>query len=197
MKQIANKGTTALAELPFDVIQAHILAPDDNPLPANMEAQFHRVVKIAQLLDDYPDENQIVKMMRVQDRTSIGQLRRDIILAKQLFKSRHDFDWDYWFAWQIRDQLELIRRAKERNDLKAWNAAKKTLHEIIGEKPEAVEDPRRMERNVFNIQINYNGKTANVDLNKIRNLPPEIMEQILTQAFEPTSVEEVESVFNS
>lgn len=197
MKHIANKGTTALAELPYDVIQAHILAPDDNPLPEKLESQFRRVVKIAQLLDDYPDESQLVKMMRVQDRTSIGQLRRDIVLAKQLFKSRHEFDWDFWFAWQIRDQLQLIARAKERNDLKAWNAAKKTLHEIIGDKPEAIEDPRRMERNVFNIQINYNGKTASVDLAKLRNLPPEVMEQILMQAFEPAATADAEAIFVS
>lgn len=196
MKQIV-KGTTALEALPFDIIQAHILDPEDNPLPEKVEPQFNRVLRIAQLMDDYPDEGQLLKMMRSIDRTSVGQLRKDIVLAKQLFKSRHDFDWDYWFAWQVRDQLELIKRAKEKNDLKAWNAAKKVLHEIIGDKPDAVEDPRRVERNTFNIQVDYNGKTMSVDLDHMRNLPPEIVEQILSQSFTPPEAAEAEIIYNS
>ena len=108
------------------------------------------------------------------------QIRKDIALAKELFKTNHTFDWDFWQAWQIKDQLELIQECKLRGDLKNWNAAKKVLAVMIGQKPEAVDDPRRMEKNVFNVQVNYNGQTLNIDLDKIRNLPANVKQDILT-----------------
>lgn len=58
----------------------------------------------------------------------------------------------------IKDQIQLIRDCKLRGDLKNWNNAKKVLHQMIGERPASVEDPRRMEKNVINIQINNMGK---------------------------------------
>ena len=46
------------------------------------------------------------------------------------------------------------------------------LHQMIGEKPASVEDPRRMEKNVFYIQINSMGQKVDIPLNAIRNLSP-------------------------
>lgn len=193
------RGTknAALEDLRYEQIQAYILDPETYPLPEKVRDQFHRVTCIARLLDEYPADSQIIKMMRAKDRTSEGQLRKDIVLAKQLYKTQHEFDWDFWFAWMIRDQVELINRARERNDLKAWNAAKKVMADMIGEKPVALEDPRRMERNVFNVQVNYNGKTMNVDLGKIQGLPSKVLEQIISQSFAPAEAAEAEEVFNS
>ena len=74
----------------------------------------------------------------------------------------------------IKDQIQLIRDCKLRGDLKNWNNAKKVLHQMIGERPASVEDPRRMERkNVINIQINNMGKMVNIPLDAIRNLSQE------------------------
>lgn len=50
---------------------------------------------------------------------------------------------------------------------------KKVLHQMIGEKPASVEDPRRMEKNVFYIQINSMGQKVDIPLDAIRNLSQE------------------------
>ena len=192
-----HRGSIQLAELPYDAIQAHILDPDANPLPEKLEGQFKRVLQIARLMDSYPEDMQIIRMMHAKDRTSIGQIRKDISLARELFKSRQSFDWDFWFAWQIKDQIELIREAKNKGDLKAWNAAKKVLHEIIGEKPVAVEDPRRMERNNFYVQVNYGGKVASLDFSALRNLDKDTLQKLMAGLYEPASEEEAEEIFNS
>ena len=194
---MAKKGTPSLSEQRYEVIQAHILDPEHSPLPENLRDQFNRVLQVARLIDDYPDDNHIINLMMTKYRVSQTQIRKDIALAKELFKTNHTFDWDFWQAWQIKDQLELIQECKLRGDLKNWNAAKKVLAVMIGQKPEAVDDPRRMEKNVFNVQVNYNGQTLNVDLDKIRNLPPNTRQEILQQFY--TSVDDVtaEEIMNT
>lgn len=194
---MAKKGTLSLSEQRYEVIQAHILDPEHSPLPENLRDQFNRVLQVARLIDDYPDDNHIINLMQAKYRVSQTQIRKDIALAKELFKTNHTFDWDFWQAWQIKDQLELIRECKLRGDLKNWNAAKKVLAVMIGQKPEAVDDPRRMEKNVFNVQVNYNGQTLNIDLDKIRNLPSNTKQEILQQLYSSVDDITAEEIMNT
>lgn len=194
---MAKKGTPSLSEQRYEVIQAHILDPENSPLPENLRDQFNRVLQVARLIDDYPDDNHIINLMMTKYRVSQTQIRKDIVLAKELFKTNHTFDWDFWQAWQIKDQLELIQECKLRGDLKNWNAAKKVLAVMIGQKPEAVDDPRRMEKNVFNVQVNYNGQTLNIDLDKIRNLPANVKQDILQQLYSSVDDITAEEIMNT
>lgn len=194
---MAKKGTPSLSEQHYEVIQAHILDPEHSPLPENLRDQFNRVLQVARLIDDYPDDNHIINLMMTKYRVSQTQIRKDIALAKELFKTNHTFDWDFWQAWQIKDQLELIQECKLRGDLKNWNAAKKVLAVMIGQKPEAVDDPRRMEKNVFNVQVNYNGQTLNIDLDKVRNLPANVKQDILQQLYSSVDDITAEEIMNT
>ena len=191
------RGTVPLIEQHYTAIQAHILDPDNSPLPEKLRPMMNRVLTAARLLDSYPVESHIIRLMQAKYSTSVTTLRKDIQLAKTLFKTNHTFDWDFWQAWQIKDQIQLIHEAKLRGDLKAWNNAKKVLHLIIGDKPEAVEDPRRMERNVFNIQVNYNGKTMVIDFDKLRSLDPKLRAEVLQYLYEPVDDAQVEEIMES
>lgn len=154
----ASKSKAALEEQSYDLIQQHIIDPENSPLPEHLRVQCNRILQISRLLDDYPNESHIINIMLAKYRISRTQIRKDIALAKELFKTQHQFDWDFWYAWMIKDQIQLIRDCKLKGDLKQWNNAKKVLHQMIGEKPASVEDPRRMEKNVFYIQINSMGQ---------------------------------------
>ena len=179
------------------LIQAHILDPEHSPLPEQLRAMLNRVLTAARMLDDYPVEGHIIKLMQAKYNVSVSTLRKDIQLAKTLFKTNHTFDWDFWQAWEIKDQVALIREARLRGDLKAWNNAKKVLHLIIGPKPEAVDDPRRMERNVFNIQVNYNGQTMMIDFDKMRSLTPEVRAEVLQYLYQPVDDAQAEEIMES
>ena len=118
-------------------------------------------------------------------------------LAKELFKTQHQFDWDFWFAWMIKDQVQLIRDCKLKGDLKQWNNAKKVLHQMIGEKPASVEDPRRMEKNVFYIQINSMGQKVDIPLDAIRNLSQEEQKVLVDSMYTPIDDVQAEEIMNS
>lgn len=192
-----TRGTIPLLEQHYTAIQAHILDPDNSPLPEKLRPMMNRVLTAAKLLDSYPVEGHIIRLMQAKYSVTATTVRKDIQLAKTLFKTNHTFDWDFWQAWQLKDQMELIREAKLRGDLKAWNNAKKVLHKIIGDKPEAVEDPRRMEKNVFNIQVNYNGQTMVIDFDKLRSLDPKLRAEVLQCLYEPVNDAQAEEIMES
>lgn len=194
---MAKKGIPSLVEQHYEDIQSHILDPQHSPLPEKLRGQFNRVLQIARLLDDYPEAGHIISLMQVKYKVSVTQLRKDIALAKELFKTNHTFDWDFWQAWQIKDQLELIRKARLDGDLKNWNNAKKVLAVLIGQKPEAVDDPRRMEKNAFYIQVNYNGQNMAVDFDKVRSLPESTRQEIVQQMYAPIDDAGAEELMNS
>ena len=192
-----TRGTVPLIEQHYTAIQSYILDPEGNPLPEKLRPQMNRVLTAAKLLDNFPVEGHIIRLMQAKYSVTATTVRKDIQLAKTLFKTNHTFDWDFWQAWQLKDQMELIREAKLRGDLKAWNNAKKVLHKIIGDKPEAVEDPRRMERNVFNIQVNYNGQTMVIDFDKLRSLDPKLRAEVLQCLYEPVDDAQAEEIMES
>ena len=187
-----------MAEQRHELIQQHIIDPENSPLPPELKEQFNRVLQVARLMDDYPNESHIINIMLAKYRISTTQIRKDIGLARELFKTNHTFDWDFWHAWQIKDQLELIRECKLRGDLKQWNNAKKTLAQLIGEKPEAVEDPRRMEKNVFYIQVNNGtGDKLNINLDTLRSLSHQDRKEIIDTLYQPIDDVQVEDIMNS
>ena len=187
----------SIARLTHDEIEAHIIDPDNNPLPERCREQFARVIAAARLLDDYPDDNHVIKLMRVKYDVSASTVRRDIALARQLYKSRHTFDWDFWQDWMIKDQLELIRECKLRGDLKEWNKAKLVLQKIIGERPMGEEDPRRMQANQFFLQVNIGGEVKNISLGDVRNYSDQDKKDIIDNLYQPISEAQAEEIMDT
>lgn len=193
------KGIVPLSDVQSDAILAYIIDPEKNPLPSKLEEEFKRVVCAARLIDEYPDETHVLKLMQAKYNLSKTQLRKDIAHAKELFKNEHTFDWDLHFTWMLKDQLALIRECRLKGDLKNWNAAKKVLREMIGEKPAMVEDPRRMEKNVFYIQVNTGtGQEVRIPLDRVRGLDAAEL-QIVGESYLTVldSDEQTEQIFNS
>ncbi len=187
----------SIARLTHDEIEAHITDPDNNPLPERCREQFGRVLAAARLLDDYPDDNHVIRLMRAKYDVSPSTVRRDIALARQLYKSRHTFDWDFWQSWMIKDQLELIRECKLHGDLKEWNKAKLVLQKIIGERPASVEDPQRMQANQFFIQIVQNGQTQNVSLGDVRAYNDREKKELIDNLYQPIDDAEAEEIMQT
>lgn len=193
-----GKKRPRLDEERFETLRAHILDPQQFPLSTREEEQqLRRVQQAAMLMQDYPNEAHVITLLLHSHRITRTQARRDIALAKELFKTDFNFDWDFWRAWQIKDQLELIREAKQRGDLKEWNNAKKLLNELIGAKPEATEDPRRMEKNEFKLEITRpDGTNVAISLETLRQVGLDLT-TLFDTLNEPISDAQAEEIMNS
>lgn len=193
-----KKNNPGLEDQSYELIQQHIIDPEHSPLPVELQDKLNRVVSAAKLLDDYPDDTHVINLMLRKYNVTRTQIRKDLALAKQLYKTNHTFDWDFWNAWQIKDQVELIRECRLRGDLKAWNNAKKTLLAMIGEKPEAIDDPKRMEKNTFVIQVNAGtGDKVNINLDTMRSLSPDDRKRIIDTLYQSVDEAQVEEIMNT
>lgn len=192
--KIKYQTKKTLSEQRYEVIMAHILDPENYPLPEHCKEQFDRVITAAKLLDDHHPDNAIPLLLSKYNITR-NKAREDLKLAQELFKSKHTFDWDFWQSWQIKDLVEIIRSCKGNNKRdKERIAAHKVLKEIIGEKPASVEDPKRMEKNVFYVQLNNNNTIVNVPLDKLKGLSQDEI-QIITGALTTPEIED-EDIIN-
>lgn len=195
MNRLAKK--TALTDQAYDIIQAHIIDPENSPLPEKLKERFDRVLQIGRLLDDYPNESHVINIMLAKYRVTRTTIRKDLELAREIFKTQHQFDWDFWFYWMLKDQIELIRRCKLNGDFKNWNNAKKTLLAMIGEKPAAVEDPRRMEKNVINLQVNYSGQVINIPVEALAKFSEKDRKILLDSLYQPIDEVQAEEIMNT
>lgn len=195
MNRLAKK--TALTDQAYDIIQAHIIDPENSPLPEKLKERFDRVLQIGRLLDDYPNESHVINIMLAKYRVTRTTIRKDLELAREIFKTQHQFDWDFWFYWMLKDQIELIRRCKLNGDFKNWNNAKKTLLAMIGEKPAAVEDPRRMEKNVINLQVNYSGQVINIQVEALAKFSEKDRKILLDSLYQPIDEVQAEEIMNT
>ncbi len=159
----------SLAEQRHELILAHILDPDNSPLPVDAQEQFNRVISASQMLDSYHPSS-VIPRLQAKYNVARNTARKDIRLAQELFKSKHEFDWDYWQQWQIKDLVDTIRTCKLQGKQKERIAAQKVLKDVIGEKTIGSEDPKRMEKSVYYIQLNNNNNIVNIPLDKIKGL---------------------------
>lgn len=191
-EQINYQPKKTLSEQRYEVILAYILNPEDSPLPEEYREQFNRVKSAAQMLDDYHPNNVIPRLLAKYNITRY-RAQEDIRLAQELFKSKHTFDWDFWQTWQIKDLVETIRTCKLDGKQKERIAAQKVLREVIGDKPSGVEDPKRMEKNIFYVQLNNNNTTVNIPLDKLKGLSQDEI-QIITAAMTTPEVEDAQII---
>lgn len=188
----------SLMRLTHDEIEAYILDPENNALPEAQMEQFNRVMSAARLLDSHPDTDHIVSLLQVKYNCAAVTLRKDVELAREVYKTKHTFDWDFWHTWQIRDQLELIRECKIKGNLKEWNAAKKVLHQIIGDKPDGLADERNSGNNQVFIQINnVGGQTGYKPIDEAHALNPDEMKEVIDIMHQPIDDAEAEEIMDS
>lgn len=187
----------ALEEQSHELILAHILDPENSPLPAECQEQFNRVVSAAQMLDTLHPSS-VLPRLQAKYNVSINTARKDIRLSQELFKSKHQFDWDYWQQWQIKDLVETIRTCKLLGKHKERIAAHKQLTAVIGEKIVGAEDPKRMEKNVFYIQLNDNNNTVNIDMSKLKGLSQAEVQDVVEAMIIPIETDDqIKDILNT
>lgn len=88
MKPMKYETKKNLAEQKHELILAHILDPDNSPLPAAHQEKFNRVISASKMLDELHPLNVIPRLLAKYNITRTTA-RRDIQLAQELFKSKH------------------------------------------------------------------------------------------------------------
>lgn len=164
-----------LDERPAEVIKAHILDPDNSPLPVRYQEMLNRAVSLTKLLDKHPIGKNALKYHRVlypdiSERTAYN----DLSLARKLFNNWQDFDYDFWLSWTLGDitsNIEKCRNSGLSSDRKIIAMEHANLGRILGKRPAEPVDPQRNEKHSFYIMVNIKNKNVKLDLNTLHKLP--------------------------
>ncbi|NQU87037.1 MAG: hypothetical protein HQ541_14875, partial [Mariniphaga sp.] len=103
-----------LADQPHDLIKAHILDPDNSPLSEIHQKQLDRIVSVSKIIDKNPVHKHVVLLHQ----SKFPDLSRtvayeDIRLAKKLYPTIHEFEYDFWKIWLINDIASSIAECRE------------------------------------------------------------------------------------
>lgn len=188
----------SLEEQKYQIIKAAIIDPDNNPLPDYMRSELERVVAAAKILEKNPVQKNAVALLKARfPEASRTRLYEDCRRAMRLFNSTHTFDYDFWQYWLLQDIAELMQRARDQNDFKAWAAAQKNLIAAMGERPDVPMDAKLIEKHEFNVVVQVNGKPVNIGYDAFMKLPADAR-KVLTDALDqPIEDVDAEDIMNS
>lgn len=196
---------TALEELHYDKIKAHVLEPEHSPLNDEQKQMLDRVVSVAKVLDKNPVQKHAIAL-HLKKYPDIGRTRAhmDVKLAIRLFNTLHNFDFDFWQTWLVNDIVANINRVRSQmssasNDKQLGALSRVVAMEhanlvrAIGEKPPALNDPRLTEKHEYYILVNNGKENVKIDLNKIQNLPQSTISELNRALFAGKEIEDVEA----
>jgi hypothetical protein len=184
----------SLTELPADIIKAHILNPENSPLPVHYQELFGRVVSMTKILQKQPVTRNAIKFHRaLYPDISIKIAYSDLHLARQLFTSYQDFDFDFWMTWTINNIHANIAKCQSTNtsaDRKIIAQENANLVRLLGKKPEIPVDPLRNEKHNFFIMVDINNKRIKVDADELHQLPLSSIKELNRAIFSGNEIDE-------
>lgn len=175
-------STKALMDYNHEIIKAHVLSPEDSPLPVAQQQLFDRAIAMAKILSKNPVvKNAIALHRRLYPEISLKTAYRDYHLSLQLFQSLQTFDFDSWNTFMLNDIALSIQKLRKHNTvaaLKVIAMEHANLKKVVGDKPEDLPDPERNEKHQFYILIQNDYGQTKVDINSLKDLPVTVLSEL-------------------
>jgi hypothetical protein len=191
----------ALEDVKYELIKAHILHPEESPLPPEHQEQMNRILNMARILDTQPIERNAVAIhLKKYCNLKRTQAYEDCKMAKRLFNTIHSNTYEFWQTWLINDIWRSIERCKRYKNVKAERVIAvlySNLIKALGEKPVVPIDPKLVEQHTFILTVNINGIPTNVDLMKFLALPENIRKKFSDSLITDIDEEEAVEIMNS
>ena len=173
---------TALEDTRYEEIKAHVLDPDNSPLPEEKQEMLERVVSASKILDKNPIQKHAVAIHQQKyPHISRSQAYEDLRFAVRLFNTLHTFDYDLWRNWILGDivkNIEKCRNAESEKDRRVIAMEHANLIKVLGEKPTELPDPKRNEKHQFYILIQNDNRQVKIDINNLKDLPESALREL-------------------
>lgn len=187
----------ALEDTRHELIKAHILDPENSPLPEELRELLDRIISVSKVLDKNPIMRNAVAIHQVKyPEISKSTAYSDVRMAVRLFNTIHSFDYDFYQTWLINDIVVNIQKCratgtdKDRRIIAMEHA---NLLKAIGEKPENLPDPLRNEKHQFYILIQNNNQQVKVELNNLKDLPTAALQELNRMIYGGNEISESEA----
>jgi hypothetical protein len=184
----------SLEDRPADIIKAHILDPENSPLPERYQQMLNRSVSLCKILDKNPIAKNAVKLHRIlYPDIAQSTAYSDLALAQKLFNNYEDFNYDFWLTWTLQDitsNIETCRKSGLSSDRKIIAMEHANLGRILGKRPDEPIDPLRNEKHSFYIMVNIKNKQVKLDLSTLHKLPVNTVQDLTRALIEDDEIDD-------
>ena len=184
----------ALTDERYELIKAHIIDPDNSPLPEHLQKELERVVSMAKVLDKTPNVKHAVAIHRSKyPGLSETTAYRDARFSMKIYNSLHEFNFDFWQTWMINDIVKNIERCRNNDthqDRRVIAMEHANLIKALGKRPNELPDPKRNEKHQFYILVQINNQEVKLDLSQIKDLPENTLRELNKALFGGNEIDE-------
>ena len=195
LKQPAKNLTNLVEKQYADIVDYYLTGRTKNEILPEHQETLDRWRIAASILRQFPVKSQAVKRYRlaVPDITE-RQAYNDINAAAHLWAVNNKYDRDFVEAWFLNKLFEEIINSEDET-ARSRNLA--TLGKYLDKLPPERIDPKLMEQNTFNIQVNFGTKTITLTEADIQKLPKSLSEKIISSVPDEISEEQAADIINS
>jgi len=187
----------ALEEVSYELIKAHVLDPDNSPLPQDKREMFERIMSAGKILDKHPIQRQAAAVLRVKyPELHLESCLRYVKMALRLFNSYHTFNYDFWHNWVLNDIIKNIEHCRSmKSDVAAKTIAMEhaNLLKAIGPKPVDLPDPLRNEKHQFNIIIQAGNSEIKLNLKHLKNFSETTLQELNAAIYSGNEITDAEA----
>ncbi|MBQ9418732.1 MAG: hypothetical protein IJU19_09165 [Bacteroidales bacterium] len=192
-----NKALATAFDADFEVVREYINTGTSNALTPTHQRMIDTCVFAYGLLRDFPQRNVCIRKLMAAKEMSYATAAKYVDFARQTWGNYLDYQRDFLESFFLENLMKEISAPGGDEKIRAKNLA--TLQKYLDKLPAERLDPRLMEQNTVNIQVNVgDGKHFLLNQKLLAALPPEVRSQLLAAVDDTiTSDAEAEVLINT
>lgn len=190
-----SKSLQSVNDLNFEVVREYLNGGISTALSDEHKRMLDISLDCYALLKKYPQRNICIRRLMIQQKLSYNTAVKYVDFARNNWGSYVDLRRDFLETFFIEKLLEEISDSDASEASRAKNLA--TLQRHLESMPEQKVDPKLMEKNTVNLQININGRMILLPEKLLDRIPMDVRQDFLSalsgEVDDDTSVKLLES----
>lgn len=190
-----SKSLQSVSDLNFEVVREYLNGGISVALSEEHKRMLDICLDCYSLLKKYPQRNICIRRLMIQQKLAYNTAAKYVDFARNTWGSYVDLRRDFLETFFIEKLLEEISDSDASEASRAKNLA--TLQRHLESMPEQKVDPKLMEKNTVNLQININGRMILLPEKLLDRIPMDVRQDFLSalsgEVDDDTSVKLLES----
>lgn len=190
-----QKSLSTIQDTDFEIVRQYLHTGKSTALTAGQQQILDRCLLAYQLLKKYPQRGICINQFIETEHVSFQTAARYVDFARQNWGDYIDMRRDFIEAFFLDKLIDQINSDAVDAPVRAKLLA--TLQKHLEHMPEQRIDPRLMEQNTVNIQINIAGRNITLSEEVLDKLPVQVRETLLSSLYNDIDDQEAIEILDS
>lgn len=172
-----HKSFDSVLDANFEVVREYINTGNSKALSDEHKRMLDICLFCYGLMRDFPQRNVCIRKLMAKMNLPFSTAARYIDFTRQTWGSYVDYKREFLEVFFLEKIMGEITKSNVSDAVRAKNLS--TLEKYIANRPAENIDPKLMEKNVVNIQVNVGTKSFVLNQQMLAGMPLEVRQQIL------------------